>query len=272
MPQKIGFPAGVLGENPLRLDVLAANAPHFVALDKPAGILLDSYLGSPKGKSVMLAMRDTPEKPEFKRLGIVSPYAVNQVDFEISGAAVVACDKDTSVKMRNAMWSEAMEFQYLLLAKPVKPLEDVFDADLPILMHEERPVWLVSHRFGKKARTRFEIVETVGAFQLWRATTRTVRPHQIRVHANENGLKVIGEQLYSRTPHVYMSDLKEERYKIGFGEEERPLYPHISIHLSKITFDGAETGCDGGGKVEINSPLPKGFATQLKRLGFKTRA
>ena len=29
MPQKIGFPAGVLGENPLRLDVLAANAPHF---------------------------------------------------------------------------------------------------------------------------------------------------------------------------------------------------------------------------------------------------
>ena len=94
--KKIGFPAGMLGEDPIRFDVLAEASPSFVAIGKPADILLDSYLGSPKEKSVMLAMRETPDKPEFKRLGINSPYAVNQLDFEISGAAIIACDKDTA--------------------------------------------------------------------------------------------------------------------------------------------------------------------------------
>ena len=114
--KKIGFPAGVLGEDPIRFDVLADASPSFVAVGKPADILLDSYLGSPKEKSVMLAMRETPDKPEFKRLGINSPYAVNQLDFEISGAAVIACDKDTANEMRNEMWSGAMKFEYLLLS------------------------------------------------------------------------------------------------------------------------------------------------------------
>lgn len=269
--EKIGFAANSLCEKPLRMDVLSNNAPKFIAVNKPAGILFDSYLGSPQKKSVMLAMRDTPDKPEFKRFGIVSPYAVNQIDCEISGVGIIACDKDAATEMRNAMWSSAIEFEYIFLAKSVGTKEESFDVDLPVLMHEERPVWLVSHRFGKKAHTRFEIIETVNSFQLWKASTRTVRPHQIRVHANESKLKIVGENIYSRTPHVYMSDLKEERYKIGFNEEEIPLYPHLSLHLSKVVFDGKDVGCDGIGKTEIFAPLPKGFATVLKRIGFKYR-
>lgn len=264
--KKIGFPAGMLGEDPMRFDVLAEASPSFVAIGKPADILLDSYLGSPKEKSVMLAMRETPDKPEFKRLGINSPYAVNQLDFEISGAAIIACDKDTANEMRNEIWSGAMKFEYLLLAKSAQASQASFDVDLPVLMHDERPVWLVSHRFGKKAHTVFERLERVGAYELWRASAETVRPHQIRVHANEVGIKIVGELLYSRTPYVYMSDIKEEPYKIGFNQEEQPLYPHIYLHLSKIVLP--ENRKFDGGKTELCAPLPKGFATTLKRLGF----
>ncbi len=173
--KKIGFPAGVLGEDPIRFDVLADASPSFVAVGKPADILLDSYLGSPKEKSVMLAMRETPDKPEFKRLGINSPYAVNQLDFEISGAAVIACDKDTANEMRNEMWSGTMKFEYLLLAKSAQDSQTSFDVDLPVLMHDERPVWLVSHRFGKKAHTVFERLERVGAYELWLPPKRFAR-------------------------------------------------------------------------------------------------
>ena len=38
-------------------------------------------------------------------------------------------------------------------------------------------------------------------------------------------------------------------------EEEQPLYQHLYIHLEKID--------------NVVAPLPKGFATTLKRLGFK---
>ena len=43
LPEKIGFPSGTLYERPVRLDVLAAQKSIFVAIDKPADVLLDSY-------------------------------------------------------------------------------------------------------------------------------------------------------------------------------------------------------------------------------------
>ena len=59
-----------------------------------------------------------------------------------------------------------MEFEYLLLAKNAGQKEESFTVDLPILKHEDRNVWIVSHRFGKKAKTQFQIVETAGQYQL----------------------------------------------------------------------------------------------------------
>ena len=150
--KKIGFPAGMLGEDPMRFDVLAEASPSFVAIGKSADILLDSYLGSPKEKSVMLAMRETPDKPEFKRLGINSPYAVNQLDFEISGAAIIACDKDTANEMRNEIWSGAMKFEYLLLAKSAQASQASFDVDL--LFTDEVPE---NVRLGKSFRVQIEL-------------------------------------------------------------------------------------------------------------------
>ena len=252
---KIGFPPNTICEDAVRLDVLVTKE-NYAVINKPAKILFDSYLGSPKVKSVILAMRDRPDKPEFQRLAIESPYAVNQVDFEISGASILACDKDTANDMRNAMWSEAMEFEYLLLTKNAGQKEEAFVIDLPILKHEDRNVWIVSHRFGKKAKTEFQIVETAGQYQLWKAKTRSVRPHQIRVHAHEGKLNVVGETIYSKTPLIYLSKLKSDTYKIDRTlEEEKPLYDGIYIHLARID--------------NVLAPLPKGFVTTLKRLGFK---
>ena len=252
---KIGFPPNTICEDAVRLDVLATEK-NYAVINKPAGILFDSYLGSPKMKSVVLAMRERPDKPEFQRLSIQSPYAINQVDFEISGATILACDKDTANDMRNAMWSESMEFEYLLLAKNAGQKEENFVVDLPILKHEERNVWIVSHRFGKKAKTEFQIIETAGQYQLWKAKARTVRPHQIRVHAHEAKLNIVGERIYSKTPLIYLSKLKADSYKIDRTlEEEQPLYNSLYIHLAKAN--------------DVCAPLPKGFATTLKRLGFK---
>ena len=78
---KIGFPPNVISPDAVRLDVLASEK-NYTIINKPAGILLDSYLGSPKMKSVMLAMRERPDKPEFQRLGIESPYPRQMLPIE----------------------------------------------------------------------------------------------------------------------------------------------------------------------------------------------
>ncbi len=267
-PDKIGFPSGTLAEEPMRFDVLASAPGIFAAINKPADILMDSYLGAPKQKSVILALRAQSGKPELGRLGMEAPLAVNQIDIEYSGAAIIAMNKDIATVFRNAMWSGKFKFEFIVLCKSMLDKNKNFTTNLPLLMHDERPVWIVSHRFGKKAQTSFEILETSNGYQTWRATAQTLRPNQVRVHAAENGLRVVGEWLYGRTPYIFLSDLKDE-YRASPRKEEKSLYPHLMVHLSAIEFNGADVGFPDLGKVRIEAPLPKNFKLCLKKLSFK---
>ena len=267
IPSKIGFPEGLLGDIPVRIDVLNAVIGKFAVVDKPADMLFDSYLGAPKAQSVMLALRRQQGKGELERLGMKSPYAINQADFEYSGASLLAMDKDIATSMRNAMWSGKFEFEFLFLTRAYRKNETEFDVDLPLLMHEDRPVWIVSHRFGKKAKTSFKLVADGGDYQLWSAKANTIRPHQVRVHAAEAGLDIIGEWIYSKTPYIFLSKLKGE-YKLGKDAQEKALYPHLAIHLASIKFNGADFGEDDIGEVCAKAPLPKGFRVMLKKLSI----
>ena len=268
LPKKIGFPASLLGEESLRVDVLSASYGKFPIIDKPADVLFDSYLGAPKQKSVMLAMRAQEGKGEFQRLGVESPYCINALDFEYSGASMFAMNKEIANDMRNAMWSGFFEFEFILLTRAYRKDETEFEIDLPILMHEERPVWIVSHRFGKKAKTSFKLVATAGDYQVWSARANTVRPHQIRLHAAEAGLDVVGEWIYSKTPYVFLSKLKGE-YKLGKDSQEKALYPHLAIHLKSIKFSGSAFADSSVGDVCAVAKLPKGFSVMLKKIGFE---
>ena len=264
---KIGFPEGLLTDKSIRIDILDAVYGKYAIIDKPADILFDSYIGAPKTKSIMLAMRQQAGKNEFERLGIKSPYAINQIDYEYSGIALMAMDKEIATSMRNAMWSGKFEFEFLFLTRAFRKNENEFQVDLPILMHEERPVWIVSHRFGKKAKTSFKLVTGNDEYQLWSATTNTLRPHQVRLHAAEAGLDIIGEWIYSKTPYIFLSKLKGE-YKLGKDSQEKALYPHLAIHLSSIKFNGNDIGDDSIGEVSIKAELPKGFKVMLKKLNI----
>jgi len=268
IPQKIGFPEKLLDEKPVRLDVIGAKFGQYAAVNKPADMLFDAYSGAPKKKSVITALKEQEGKGELKRLGMESPAAVSQTDFEMSGAALLALNKNSAASMRNAIGSGYFSFSYIFLCRKSKIPSEKFDVTLPTLMHEERPIWIVSHRFGKKTRTSFELLEKSGEYELWSASASEPRPHQVRLHAAESGLKIVGERVYSKTPPVFMSNLKEEYKLAGTEEWERALYPHMSLHLSRIKFDGRALNDPNLGDVEISAELPKGLAVCLKRLGF----
>ncbi len=271
LPTKIGFPEGVLLDSPIRVDVISASKGKFAVINKPADVLFDSYLGAPKARTMMLAMRQQQGKGELERLGVEAPFAINQLDYEYSGASIFAMNKDIANNMRNAMWSGFFEFEFFILTRAHRKNEESFEVDLPILMHEQRPVWIVSHRFGKKAKTSFKLLSSSGDFQLWSAKTNTVRPHQIRLHAAEVGLDVIGEWIYSKTPYVFLSKLKGE-YKLGKDAQEKALYPHLAVHLAFVKFSGKDFGLDDVGDVYAKASLPKGFSVTLKKLGLENNS
>lgn len=253
---KIGFPEGLLTDKPERFDVLSFEAGKFVCINKPAGIYLEADGIAENPKTIISAIRAQEGKGEFERIGLKEPTSVFVLDPELSGAALIACGKESATEMRNSFGSEQFEFEFLILSeRPYGKVEEL--VNLPLLKHESKPRVIVSHRFGKKAKTKFELKEDYGQWQLWSAKTSFLRWHQIRIHAAEAGLRPVGEDTYVRVRKIFVSKLKRGQFK---GEDESPMYDNVAIHLSKIKF------LSGGKTYEVEVPLPKKFAYMISKI------
>ena len=60
-----------------------------------------------------------------------------------------------------------------------------------------------SRELGKKCETRFTLVESFLGFAIVNAATTFDRVHQVRVHAAESGLKVVGGRSESVHPLLF---------------------------------------------------------------------
>ncbi len=255
----ITFPPGVLAPEPVRLNILARGTGWF-AIDKPAGLLLAPDTLHPEdAPSIVGAIHAaaTAGKPQLAALGIGGCARIHAMDAEISGVAVLAADPDAAARMRAALGSGRWHFHGELVAETVDGPGE-FECDLPLVRHASQPRIIVSHREGKRCRTAFTRLQSLGSHALWRAVTAENRLNQIRVHAAESGLRIAGEALYGRVRAVYLSALKR-RYRRG-TEDERPLHAGVALHLHRINFE------DSAGPVEIESPRPKSLAALVRRL------
>lgn len=255
--EKIGFPQGILGDRPVRLDVLA-HGDGFVALAKPPMVCLEKdWCAEENAPTIIDGIKKQEGKQEFLRLGIGAGVStVYPLDMQASGVALLATNKDSATELRNASGSSAFKFEFLVLSE--RPYGEVAKVvNLPILKHEQKPRAIVSHRYGKKCSTRFDLLEDFGDWQLWSAKTDFLRFHQIRIHAAEAGLRLVGDDTYVRVRKIYLSRLKRGIFK---GEELAPIYDNMAYHLSKVSFNTKE------GAVDVECPLPKGFEVLLKKL------
>ena len=254
--EKLGFPPGLLDERPVRLGVPDFRAGAYVAVNKPAGIYLEADGIAENPRTIIAGIKAQAGKAEIGRLGIEAPYSVFVLDPEISGIALIASNKDSAANLRNAFGSGQFEFEFEFLSeRPYGGVEEV--VDLPLLRHETKPRAIVSHRFGKKSKTSFSLKEDLGDWQLWSAKTDFLRWHQIRIHAAEAGLRMVGDDTYVRVRKIFLSRLKHGQYK---GEETSPIYDSLALHLKKISFPF------GGERIEISAPAPKGYEVQLKKI------
>ncbi len=98
-------------------------------------------------------------------------------------------------------------------------------------MHDDGTRSLISHRTGKKARTRFTRLREGGCLEMWQAETSYLRADQIRLHAVECGLAVVGENLYGNTPPLSRADLPGKRRP---GGTDHVLLHGPAIHLAEL--------------------------------------
>jgi hypothetical protein len=194
----IGFPEGMLRDKQIRLPVLA-NEPGWFALNKFSGLLGQAhprYAGRP---NITNAIRSQAEagKGELDRLGISNCYYMCGPEFDIPGPIVFAKEKSTANLLKNAYGSDQIKLTYRFLTE-AKISGAELSCNLPIAQHAEKSLALVSRKSGKKSATHFRRIMGSQSLSLWEAVTTHPRLDQVRLHAAELGIPVMGDSLYGR--------------------------------------------------------------------------
>lgn len=168
-------------------------------------------------------------------------HLVSRLDQSTSGIILLA--KDQAVQKMNDLWNtEHVHKEYLLLTKEKTDLsrwQNKFSAALVI--KNNQPESLHFHiktdiqKNGKdfqsylnaspNSETEFIFEKQIGNYYLWRAILHSGKTHQIRLHCQNLGMPIVGDELYGGVP-FYRICLHSLKLKIqnSLFETELPLW------------------------------------------------
>ncbi len=177
---------------------------HLLVVNKPAG--WNTHAPAPfAGEGIYDWLRH--REPRWASLAII-----HRLDKETSGVLVFGKTPLANKSLTAQFTAHSVHKKYLLLTDRAVAAKE-FTARNPLLRASERSV-ISPH--GEAAETRFEFVgDSIldPPASTLAALPRTGRTHQIRAHAAEHGLPILGDTLYGGTP-----------------------FPRVCLHATEITF------------------------------------
>jgi 23S rRNA pseudouridine955/2504/2580 synthase len=162
--------------------------PHFLVIDKPAGVAVHGGSGISHG--IIEALRVVrPDAPYLE--------LVHRLDRDTSGCLIIAKRRSALRALHEQLRAATMTKRYLALVRgPWQGASRSVEAALRknLLQGGERVVRV--DEAGKEALTRFHPVSTHGSACLVDVELKTGRTHQIRVHAAHIGHPLAGDVKY----------------------------------------------------------------------------
>jgi 23S rRNA pseudouridine955/2504/2580 synthase len=215
-----------------------------LVLAKPAGLAVHGGSGISYG--VIEALRAL--RPEAADLELA-----HRLDRDTSGCLLVAKRRPALRRLHELLREGGVEKTYLTLVQGDWRVPRTVRVPLQknVLRSGERVVHV--DRGGKAAETHFEPLACSALATLVRATPRTGRTHQIRVHAAEAGHPIAGDAKYGEPEF--------NRTLRGLGLNR------LFLHAHRLRFPHPE----GGGPVEVMAPLAPELAAVLAALGLEMR-
>ncbi|MNJ84382.1 Ribosomal large subunit pseudouridine synthase A [compost metagenome] len=165
---------------------------YLIVVNKPAEFL--SVPGKNIEDSVYTRMK-------IKYPDATGPLIVHRLDMSTSGILVLAKDKKVHFHLQKQFIKRNVQKRYVALLDGIVT-EDTGTIDLPLRVDlDDRPRQLVCYEHGKRAVTKWEVVERRTNQTLIYFYPITGRTHQLRVHAaHVLGLNapIIGDDLYGK--------------------------------------------------------------------------
>jgi tRNA pseudouridine65 synthase len=228
---------------------------HFVAVNKPAGLLVHrSDLDRHETAFALQMVRDQVGR---------HVYPVHRLDRPTSGVLLFALSPDAARRAADAFDSDVVRKTYLAVVRGVTAEEAVIDYPLPELFDR----YATSGGMGGEAKEavtafrRLALVElpfAMGKFPTARYSLLEVRPltgrrHQIRRHLKHVFHPIIGDTTYGEGRHNRLF-----RNELGCSR--------MLLHAAELTLPHPWSG----ETVTITAPLDEGFADLILRLGVKS--
>ena len=234
--------------DPLRV---LAGSPRWLVADKPAGMATHPLRADERGTLANAVAAEYPECAEAS-LDPREGGAVHRLDADTSGCVIFARDRAAWEALRGQLAARTVEKVYLaLVAGRVSsggvcsvPLSQRGGRSLPV--PDERGASRPPSRAGapRQAETRWEVAHAFPHHTLLEVRIPTGAMHQIRAHMAFLGHPVAGDVDY------------------GGAAAALPGLARHFLHAWKVEFERPE-----GGRVEVQSPMPRELAGALERLG-----
>jgi 23S rRNA pseudouridine1911/1915/1917 synthase len=182
-------------------------------------------------------------REKLPRESLESIPLVHRLDKDTSGVMVLAKTKAAQTQYYGFFENGQVRKIYLALVtgrpqstiyEPLGQMSGTIDAAIAPVS-ENQNIMRIDHKKGKPAVTGWQVIADFGTVLLLAVSPQTSRTHQIRVHLPSIGLNLAVDLLYGSGRGIFLSDFKK-RYKLGRGQEEKPLIDRLTLHAYQIEF------------------------------------
>ena len=218
--------------------------PDFVAIDKPAGMVVHAGAGVHSGTVVNALLH------RFQTLsalgGDLRPGIVHRLDRYTSGVLLVARNDAAHRALAEQFAGRQVEKTYLALVHGTVRGEHG-RIEKPIARDPQRRIRMTARlERGRAAWTEYRVLRRFERFTFLEVRIGTGRTHQIRVHLSSIGHPVVGDRLYGAPASV----------------EGMPPLQRFFLHAHRVRFRHPFSGAP----VEIESPLPEELVSWMEAL------
>jgi 23S rRNA pseudouridine1911/1915/1917 synthase len=236
-------PAETLEPEPIALGIVYED-DAVIVIDKPSGLVVHPGAGHQRGTLAAAVLAHAPATAGVG--GARRPGVVHRLDKGTSGLLVLAKTAAAYDALTRQLAARTVSRRYLaIVAGRLRRPEGVVDVPIGRHPHDRVRMAVRPAGSGKRAVTRYRVLETFPDWTYLEARLETGRTHQIRVHMASLGHPVAGDVLYGRgaaRPPIPFEGLALHATALGFVHpvtEKRleftaPLPPRMERFLSHL--------------------------------------